>query len=683
MFVPGRRRGTRLAGALLAGLLATTLSVSAAPPPKVEPFPGELDPVSHELPEDMTWDDHRPVPGHDWNRPQSQPVRKIRAAFILAEFQDQPFVVEELGLTDDPAEFYEQFLFEPNDLNNGHTINEYWLEDSYGRVGVEVDFFGPYTLEGKVHEYGLTSNFNDPESECPSGDTCNRSLDEELLAVSTADVTAATVTEGRDYEFRWFMHAGWDESGIWEEFGPMIFADRDDVSDVFDERVDQNLGHPEEGKPDWAQTRYQRPDGNWTSWWAAKWPWANAIPGVRSIQAESDGASVYAHELSHIFGVLDNYNNPHASNPDRTYSGPWDMLSRGTFNGPGGPHMRWPVPATQGGTMGAHHMLRNKLRLGFVQPTDVMAVGRPQLDAGPVIADIVQREQPLTPQQRLNGLTYGITLPLGQDTGDTACPRPNTMRCDGGGYDHYTVEVVNRVGYDSFTPDHGVLIAKTKNIDLPPFIWVVDSHPDDIGEVDYVRPDGTVKRYPMGDYRQLADATFKVGRTGTHPDLGDKGLAVEGETTNTYEDTGNDLKFLVLDRHEDAAGVLSYRVAVLRATPSPLLTYGVDAEVSAAPTPDRGEVVEYRFTVTNTGSATDIVRVAAGGDGAEVRILNDLVELAASESETVVVHVRGDSGPGRGVGHGGPGVGCPTVTFTASSEGDTTQTDTVTTTCDG
>lgn len=674
----GWNRWTGLGGTLLVGLMAATLPADAAPRPAVEPLPDELDPVSHVLPELMTWDDYRPVPGHDWNRPQSQPPRKIRAAFILADFEDQPFVVEQLGLTDDPVEFYRSFHFEPTELNNHHTINEYWLENSYGLVGVEADFFGPYTLPGKVHEYGLTS-FNDPSTECPSGDTCDRNIEQEMLTASAADVTAATASQGRDYEFRWFMHAGWDESGVWEEFGPMSFATRDDVTDSVDARVDQPLGHPEEGKADWAQTRYQRPDGRWTSWWAAKWPWANALPGVRSLQAESDGASVYAHELSHIFGVLDNYNNPHAPNPHRSYSGPWDMLSRGTFNGPGGPHARWPVPATQGGTMGPHHMLRNKLRLGFVQPSDVANVAESQLDAGPVVVDVVQRSQPLTAQHRLGGLRYGINVTMDQDTGDTVCPLPESMRCDGGGFQNYTVEVVDRVGYDSFTPDHGVLIAKTKPaVDLAPFIWVVDAHPDDIDQVDYVRPDGQVKRYPVGDYRQLADATFHVGRAGTHPQLGDKGLASEGETTNTYEDTGNDLKFLVLDRHRDAAGVLSYRVAVLRATPSPLLEYGVQAEVASAPAPVPGSVVEYRFDVTNTGSATDVMRATAESAGADVRILNDLVELDAGETGSVTVHVRAATrSPG-----GTRAAGCPTVTFTAHSEGDDSQSDTVPVTCE-
>ena len=266
----------------------------------------------------------------------------------------------------------------------------------------------------------------------------------------------------------------------------------------------------------------------------------------------------------------------------------------------------------------------------------------------------------MTPAMRLNGLKYGINVALGRDTGDTACPRPGQARCDGGGYDNYTVEVVNRVGYDSFTPDHGVLIAKTKNADLLPFLWVVDAHPDDIGAIDYIKPTGEPQPYRFGDYRQLSDALFHVGRKGTNP-LG-KGLAVNGETANSYEDTGNAVKFLILDKRLDSAGVLVYRVAVLSTTPSPALTYGV--EISSAPegvqggTP--GNVYDFTYRLTNTGSATDIFRVSATGTGADTKILNDLVEIGAGQSEWVTVHFR-------------PSAECYSVAFTATSEGDTSK----------
>jgi hypothetical protein len=86
----------------------------------------------------------------------------------------------------------------------------------------------------------------------------------------------------------------------------------------------------------------------------------------------------------------------------------------------------------------------------------------------------------------------GINVKLGEG-GDKspACDTGTDPLCDGGGYDNYTVEVVDRMGTDSFTPDSGVLLAKTKDRDRAPFIWVEDANPQDIDKVDFVLPDGT------------------------------------------------------------------------------------------------------------------------------------------------------------------------------------------------
>ena len=641
----------------------------------LEPFPAPIDPLSHVLPEHMTWDDYKPVPGYDWTNESHQPKRKVRAALILADFEDQPFVVQQQGLTDDPADFYKRFLVtEPSELNRNHTINEYWLEDSFGVVGVDADAFGPYTMPGKLHEYGLDVGGFNAASDCPTGDECGKDLDTELIEASAQDVTTGMATNGgRDYDFRFLLHAGYDESGTWEEFGPMLFGSPEEVTDAVDPRVDQSLGNPDPTKPNAAKTRYDRPDGAWTAFFSAKQPWAHATPGVYSTQGESDGASTFAHELSHIFGVLDNYGNPFAGNAARDYSGPWDMLSRGTFNGPGGPHNRWHVPSNQGATMGAHHMLRTKLRLGFMQPADVVTVPKQALAAGPQIATVMQREQPMTVQNRVNGLKYGFNIALGQDTGDTKCARPGAALCSGTeNYDNYTVEVVNRVGYDSFTPDAGVLIARTKNADLAPFLWVIDSHPDDIGAIDYIKPTGEPQPYRFGDYRQLSDALFKAGTRGAHPDpeLASKGYAANDQTTNTFIDEGNDLKFLIVDKLEDSAGVLSYRVAVMKNTPSPLLTYGATATVGPRTPTEVGDAVPVEVTVTNTGRATDVFRITAAGEGdTETNVVNDLVEVAAGASKTVTVYARSAT------------QACPPVSVTVTSEGDTSKSATASSAC--
>jgi hypothetical protein len=104
------------------------------------------------------------------------------------------------------------------------------------------------------------------------------------------------------------------------------------------------------------------------------------------------------------------------------------------------------------------------------------------------------------------------------------------------------------MGFDSFTPDSGVLLAKTKDQDRAPYIWTVDANPHDIDQTDFVRPDGTPVKMTIGDYRQLSDALFHAGA--------DSGSEYE------YVDQANRLHFYVLDVRRQRAGVLSYTVAV-------------------------------------------------------------------------------------------------------------------------
>ena len=59
----------------------------------------------------------------------------------------------------------------------------------------------------------------------------------------------------------------------------------------------------------------------------------------------------------------------------------------------------------------------------------------------------------------------GVNSPWATATAARPATSPPIRCCDGGGYNNYTVEVVDRMGTDSFTPDSGVLLAKTKNQD--------------------------------------------------------------------------------------------------------------------------------------------------------------------------------------------------------------------------
>ena len=134
----------------------------------------------------------------------------------------------------------------------------------------------------------------------------------------------------------------------------------------------------------------------------------------------------------------------------------------------------------------------------------------------------------------------------------TACaPQPARRH---GKYNGYTMEVVQQIGSDSFDPGHGVLITKTKNGNCGNcgssscFVWVIDSHPEDINHVDFVAPDGTPKMATLGDERQLNDASFNAGL--------DSGSSYE------WTDEPNRLHFYVVDKTTDAQGILHYKVAV-------------------------------------------------------------------------------------------------------------------------
>ena len=605
-------------------LLSAALVMGAAAPAAARPsgggalrapkLPPPIDPQSWEVPEDMTWSDYRTIPGTDWKNPEYQAPKTLRAALILGDFQDQRFRVAETSIdptgqrglgVEDPAAYWTDLLFKNTDRNSpqhGHTVGEYWLENSYGLIDVDAEGFGPYTMEGNMYEYGIGDFGGD--ADCPDPDGCDGSFDQELVAASLADVTTSVQEHGQ-FDFRFLLHAAYDESGVWLNYGQMLFADEEDVTEKY--------GPPAfPGHRNWATTRYV----DWTSFFAAQQIWSHALPGALATEGESDGGSVYAHELSHVLGVLDNYNNPYAENPIRSYSGPWDMMSRGTFNGPGGPWERWTIPPREGATMGSHHMIRNKIRFGFLPPAEVLTVNREALSAAPIRARILQRESP--PATADPQLYSGIRVVLGEDrsTCDSSDPK-----CDRGNYDFYDVEVVNRQGFDSFIPDHGVLIAKTKTADASPFIWVIDAHPRNLRKVDYVRADGEKFYYTVGDYRQLADAAFHAG-TGR-------------KVVNRYVDEANELAFFVLAKEKDA-GRLIYEVAV-QSTTAPVL-----AEASVAKTSGRvrrGRVTKHVFEVTNDGTGAGVFLLKATRKGrVKVKLLNDLLWLDAGETKSVTVY---------------------------------------------
>ncbi|MEU5188128.1 M6 family metalloprotease domain-containing protein [Streptomyces klenkii] len=627
---------------------ATPDTASRGPLPLVRP----IDPQHWRNPDDMTWAEYRSVPGTDWADPARTPTqRKFKGALVLLDYSDEEFSVSKpagaakfgnplpsaAGIPRAQVpKFYEDFLNKPGALNHGHTINEYWMEDSGGRFGVGLTSFGVYRMPGKSYQYGIEPGMN--PGACPVGDTCGKDIRTDGKRAWTADVGDAKT---REFDFIFYLTAGVDESSAWQEFGQMKFPSAQDVPAAWGPPSPIGSGLNA------AQTRYVP----WTSWQAAARIWPNAANGS-STQAESSGMATFAHELSHILGIGDNYNNPYGTPLSRSYTGIWGMLSRGSFNGPGGPHTRWRIPATAGGSMGAQHVLRDKLKLGIVDEKNVLRLDRDALKgSGLVVARVTARSAP--PGEK--GLT-GVNITMGRDL-SPACDRTTDPLCDGGGYDNYTVEVVDRMGADSFTPDSGVLLSKTKNADRAPFAWVVDAHPEDIGLTDFTRPDGTPQKITMGDYRQLSDALFHAGA--------DSGSSYE------YVDEANRLRFYVLNVQRDATGVLSYDIGVKSLDGAGPQARGVAlGKGSVKSGPDRGRAV-CTFGLANTGKAaqqsdprlsSDVYRLSAtaSGRGWSAWLPNRLTTAAAGTAVPVDVAVTAKPGADRK----------GTVTLTARSESD-------------
>ncbi|ATL33046.1 M6 family metalloprotease domain-containing protein [Streptomyces formicae] len=659
-----RVRGWTLVAALL-GLLAAAVAAGpaqanprAADRPHRPPLVQPTDPQRWQNPDDMTWADYRSVPGTDWADPELEPTRRtFKGALVLLDYPDEEFTVSKpagSSLFGNPQPsasnvpraqlpaFYRDFLNKPGALNRGHTINEYWMEDSGGRIGVDLTSFGVYRMPFKSFQYGIEPGMN--PGACPQGSTCGKDIRADGKAAWTADVGGG---ETGKYDFVFFLTAGQDESSVWQEFGQMKFTGPQGVPTAWGPPA------PIASGGNAASTRYVP----WTSWAAAARIWPNASEGS-STQAESSGMAVYAHELSHILGIGDNYNNPYGTPLRRAYTGIWSMLSRGSFNGPGGPHTRWQIPAANGASMGSQHVLRDKLKLGIVDEKNVLRLDRDALkDAGTVVARVTARSAP--PGDK--GLS-GVNVSMNRDLSPACDPSADPL-CDGGGYNNYTVEVVDRMGMDSFTPDHGVLLSKTKNQDRAPFAWVVDAHPEDIDMVDFKRPDGTLQKITMGDYRQLSDALLHAGA--------DSGSAYE------YVDKANRLHFYVLDIHRGRSGVLSYTIAVKSLDGAGQQLRGVKLGRGEAEG-DPGRRAVCTFDLTNTGRpgaqnpddpenldrylSSDVYRLSAkvSGRGWSVWLPSRLATAKARGSAEVEVAVSAGQKADR---HG-------KVTLTARSESD-------------
>src|SRR4051794_12834619 len=166
--------------ACVAALIA--LAVPAAARAATPPLEA-LDAQNWNFQDSLTWNDYKPIPGQDYSDPAIQPsVKKWKVALVLTDFPDKPYSMtlptnttvfgmptqeaSNVPRADVPA-FLRDFLNKPQALNHFQTMNRYWMEDSFGKYGVQLDAYGVYQMPGRSYQY-FQQDFDSSGQHCPT-----------------------------------------------------------------------------------------------------------------------------------------------------------------------------------------------------------------------------------------------------------------------------------------------------------------------------------------------------------------------------------------------------------------------------------------------------------------------------------------------------------------------------------
>jgi hypothetical protein len=286
----------------------------------------ERGPALHELPpmdpqvvqdqDDMTWDDYVPIPGRNWADPSLEPERGFKLAVVAIDFPDQPFVItlpegsdpfgnpqiDPVAREDVPA-VLRRLLDDPR---RGQPWSDHQrLLD--GAVPGEVRDHGgggfrPLPMPNPLWYYGL--NEYGQQEQTPDGSVASGRMERDCDSIWAQDVgVSAQELRGRfDAVLR--VYAGYDETGVWQEFGEMKFDTRDDIPPEW--------GNPNPDMPRWIPTRYVE----WTSWLAGAQQW-----GLSSMR-QGENSGTITHELGHFaFRLPDLNNNPYVEPYRRVAAG--------------------------------------------------------------------------------------------------------------------------------------------------------------------------------------------------------------------------------------------------------------------------------------------------------------------------------------------------------------------------
>src|SRR3954451_25292082 len=169
--------------AALLALSAPAVASAGAPAP--------IDAQNWSFQDNLTWSDYHALPGTDYSNPDIQPsVKKWKVALVVTDFPDKPFYLSQpAGSTvfgtptaeanniprADVPSFLRDFLNKPQALNHFQTMNRYWMEDSFGKYGVQLDAYGVYQMPGRSYQY-FQQDFDSSGQHCPTPATtpCNK-----------------------------------------------------------------------------------------------------------------------------------------------------------------------------------------------------------------------------------------------------------------------------------------------------------------------------------------------------------------------------------------------------------------------------------------------------------------------------------------------------------------------------
>ena len=170
--------------------------------------------------------------------------------------------------------FYRDFLNKPQPLNHFQTMNRYWMEDSQGKYGVQLDAFGPYRLPGRTTStsYDQGGTAHGAATPRTARTRAARPVPPELPHATPARRGQAGrrhAPRSPTYDNVFYVSAGEDESSTWQEFGEMKWMTKEEVPDAFGPKLKWPL---DQTQTNWAVSRYVP----WSSWASASTNWPNA-----------------------------------------------------------------------------------------------------------------------------------------------------------------------------------------------------------------------------------------------------------------------------------------------------------------------------------------------------------------------------------------------------------------------